>query len=195
MLAVTNDFLSTPREGSLVLTPNFPSPGNPLKQYRWKLSKEGAEGQAFLISSANKRKFSRGQRESRTRKETGRAESSGGRAEWLVTGTMLQFLGLSAKQREEGNGRELPQFLGTISCIFGTRISLRKPLNLGKFWQKNTVGPRAILPLNTPHTIPGQAQAKPVSTSSLFNHTRIALGHALTWVHTDVCGGDGTIKS
>lgn len=72
MLAVTNNFLSTPREGSLVLTPNFASPGNPLKQYRWKLSKEGAEGQAFLISSANKRKFSRGQRESRTRKETSR---------------------------------------------------------------------------------------------------------------------------
>lgn len=50
------------------------------------------------MTSTNKRKLSKGQRVSRTRKETGRqAGGSGGRAEWLIMGAKLELLGLPAK--------------------------------------------------------------------------------------------------
>lgn len=45
------------------------------------------------MTSTNKRKLSKGQRVSRTRKEIGRQSGgSGGRAEWLVIGAKLKLL-------------------------------------------------------------------------------------------------------
>lgn len=56
--------------------------------------------------STNKRKLSKGQRESRTRKETGCREW--GRAVRLLTRAKLELLGLPGRGGEEGSGGELP---------------------------------------------------------------------------------------
>ena len=60
------------------------------------------------MTSINKRKLSKGQRESRTRKETGRqAEGSGGRAEWLVRGAKLRFWDcLQSGERKGAEGKD-----------------------------------------------------------------------------------------
>lgn len=75
------------------------------------------------MTSANKRKLSKGQRESRTRKETGRqAEGSAGRAEWLVRGAKLHFWNcLQSGERKGAEGTRLTP--RTVSRCCGTGVS------------------------------------------------------------------------
>lgn len=101
--------------GSHLPSPHLETPSNnPTETLRG----GNAEGRAFLMTSTNKGKLSKGQRESRTRKEA-EAEGSGGRAEEPVTGAKLKLLGLPAEWGEKGSGRELPQTLGTVSSAVG----------------------------------------------------------------------------
>lgn len=100
------------------------------------------------MTSTNKAKLSKGQRESRTRKETGRqAEGSRGRAEWLVIGAKLSFwdcLPSGERKGAEGNCPRLHE-------QFPAAVGQGSPEGSRSVWAGFGKGrPRATDPLGSP---------------------------------------------